>query len=434
MTGGAIGVGLCALCACLGRSEPVGGSAPTRPAPRTFYQTGFEGCGEWTPSGAESWECGAQTDDAFGPPSGRSGDTVIGTRLNANYDYYSQHALLDSPPLTLPADASRPTVRFWMDLENETNTTCGGGMCDGAHLLAKVNDGDFIPVDFGDGGMRGLPRPFRWIVFAELPSWGPTQPLGEWGEVIVELWRMTTPGLDAIGPGDTVTLRFDHWSDTGDVMPGWYLDDFWFGEQASPPIRRLPYAIGFDAWDGWYPSSHLLWEVGAQTDDAAGPPSGRSGSSVLGTVPNRLLSAAGFNVGRTDSYVSSPVIELGAALRPTLRFFMDMEAQRDHDGGNLWLAVDGGPFVPLAFNDPALSGIAHTNDGDLDTQNGHDGTGWSGTLPAGEWGEVVVDLYALTAPVIEPGSRIELRFSFHVNHSDNDHAGWLIDDLSLTDP
>jgi len=398
-----------------------------------FYASGFDECAGWFASGAPSWECGSQTDDAFGPPSGHSGHTVFGTRLNANYDYYSQHAYLESPEVTIPDGVRRPTLRFWMDLENETNTSCGGGMCDAAHIQLSVNGGAYTPVAFGDGGMRGIPRYFRSIVFFPEPTWGPTQPAGEWDEVVVDLWRLMTPGLDAIGPGDRIKVRFDHWSDTGVVEPGWYIDDFSMEDAAEPLPLPVPYTTGFDDWGGWYRSSTPLWEVGEQLDDAVGPPSGHSGSTVLATAVNRNLDAAGFDVSFTDSYVTSPPIDLSGSSRPHLRFWMDMETQANGDGGNVQLAVNGGRFVPLAFNDPAMSGPAHTNDGDLGPSDTNDGVGWSGTVPAGDWAEVDIDLFALGTPIIGPSDVIEIRFAAHVNNYSNTVAGWTIDDVSVGD-
>ena len=86
----------------------------TRP---TYYSTNFDNCTGWSVSGAAGWECGDQTDDNFGPPSGHSGNSVYGTKLNANYDYYSSSSFLDSPVVTLPETAKKPLVKFWMDLE-----------------------------------------------------------------------------------------------------------------------------------------------------------------------------------------------------------------------------------------------------------------------------------------------------------------------------
>lgn len=389
----------------------------------TYYATGFDDCTGWVPSGAPSWECGDQTDDAFGPPSGHSGTSVFGTRLNANYDYYSQHAYLDSPVVAIGAGARRPTLRFWMDLENETATTCGGGMCDAAGLSIAVDGGPFIPIAFGDAAMRGVPRLFPSIVFFPNPSWGPVQPAGEWDEVVIDLWRMTTPGLDAIGPGSRIQLRFDHFSDTGTVEPGWYLDDLSIVDAAPMPARTVPYVTGFDDWDGWYRSATPLWEIGDQTNSAAGPPSGHSGTSVLGTAVNRTLDAVGFELDHSDSFVTSPPIALTGAARPHLRFWMDLETQAGAAGGNVQLAVNGGRFVPLAFQDPAIAGPPHTHDGTLDPGATHDGVGWSGQIPAGDWVEVDIDLFALGAPVIVPGDVIEIRFAAHASSGSHAYAG-----------
>ncbi len=183
------------------------------------YTQNFDTNDGWTYGAGGTWERGNQTNDAFGPPSGHSGNTVAGTNLNANYGTSIDDYLV-SPSFDL-SGTSGPVVDFWMDMESEANW-------DGGTVQIQLNGCSWTTIAMTDPGYSGLiPNDSDVDGLQDLEDgWSGTQPAGEWDQVKIDLFALTTPGLDNIQAGDIVKVRFWFGSDGSSVYPGWYVDDY----------------------------------------------------------------------------------------------------------------------------------------------------------------------------------------------------------------
>jgi len=402
------------------------------------YETGFDTFDDWTISGEPMWECGAQTDDAFGPASGTSGDTVCGTGINQNYEATNAVGFLTSPILSL-SGLARPQFSFWMDLESEVNTCGGDFSCDGAYIALSVNESDFIPVRFGEQGLQGLLPNAIAIGPGGNPGWAESQPEGDWAEVVLDLLALDTPGLDTIEPSDTLQFRFAFVADAsiGD-LPGWYIDDVRLFDAPVVAPRSLPYFEDFESADGWTTSGGGdIWEIGPLLQGSPGPGSTISGSSLAATGVNQIYELSPNGPRHTQSFLTSPPISLAAASAPHLTLWMDLDTQINQDGGHIALSVNGGPFSPVVAGDVGLTGVNYTNDGSLAATNWPATDGWSGLAPVDDWVRIDVSLFELTSPGLDEiaaGDSIEIRFGFLAGRNDSSRPGWYIDDVEVADP
>ncbi|MFT6632496.1 MAG: hypothetical protein ACJAS4_002460 [Bacteriovoracaceae bacterium] len=400
------------------------------PVDDPYYITNFDDATDWTISGALSWECGDQTNDSFGPPSGHSGNTVCGTVLNGDYTVTNSIAYIESPIITL-TDAISPRVSFWMDNEIEINSCGADYVCDGLSLSISVNSGSFVPLQFSDTGLSGLlPDAYKIGSGAGTPAgWSNTQPAGEWGQVNLDLFSLETTGLTGIVAGDTIVVRFALHTDASSGGPGTYIDDFEVSE-FSPEVKSLPYTQNFDTVDGWFASGGgNVWEIGNQTNATFGPASGYSGNTVAATKLNAdyiINPLAPSSTRFIDSYLNSPPMTIQTDDNPAIRFWFYNDSEVNSDGSNVQISVNGGAFITIGFGDFGFSNT-YTNNGNM---AGLDG--WSGVVAP--WQEVVIELLNLSTPGlngITKDDEIRVRFLFHADRDDSNHPGTYIDDFTL---
>ncbi len=203
-------------------ANPLTGNATTTSttADKTLpYTQNFDSDDGWTYGAGGTWARGDQTDDAYGPPSGHSGNTVAGTNLNANYSN-SVDDYLVTPTFDL-SSTNGPVIDFWMDMESESSF-------DGGTVQISVNGCTWTTIEMNDPGYSGLVPNDTDVdgLQNEEDGWSGDQPAGEWDEVQIDLFSLTTPGLDNISAGDIIQVRFWFGSDGSNVDPGWYVDDF----------------------------------------------------------------------------------------------------------------------------------------------------------------------------------------------------------------
>jgi len=203
-------------------AAPLSGNATTgsASADRTLpYTQNFDSDDSWTYGAGGVWERGDQTNDTYGPPSGHSGNTVAGTNLNADYSS-SVDDYLVTPSFDL-SSTSGPIVDFWMDMESESGF-------DGGTVQIQLNGCSWTTIDMNDPGYSGLTPNDTDVdgLQNEEDGWASDQPTGEWGQVKIDLFALTTSGLENISSGDIVQVRFWFGSDGGTVDPGWYIDDY----------------------------------------------------------------------------------------------------------------------------------------------------------------------------------------------------------------
>ena len=104
---------------------------------------------------------------------------------------------------------------------------------DGGAVQIRVYDsgawGSWITLDMTDTGIGGIvPNDTDVDGLADAEDgWSGTQPAGEWDEVTIDLYNLTTTGLTTISSSNRIQLRFWFGSDaTSHLFPGWYIDDF----------------------------------------------------------------------------------------------------------------------------------------------------------------------------------------------------------------
>ena len=203
-------------------AAPLSGNATTgsASADETLpYSQNFDTNDGWTYGAGGTWARGNQTNDTYGPPSGHSGNTVAGTNLNAEYGINIDDYLV-TPTFDL-SGTNGPVVDFWMDMESESGL-------DGGTVQIQVNGCSWVTIDMNDPGYSGLTPNDTDVdgLQNEEDGWSGTQPAGEWDEVKIDLFALTTSGLNTISTGDIVKVRFWFGSDGSVAYPGWYIDDY----------------------------------------------------------------------------------------------------------------------------------------------------------------------------------------------------------------
>ncbi len=148
------------------------------------------------------------------------------------------------------------------------------------------------------------------------------------------------------------------------------------------------------------------WQWGS--DSVAGAV---SGSKVWGTVLN-----ANYGTDNADWSLDAPAVAIPAdATSAELAFFHWYATEASYDGGQLQIAVGGGPFTLVT----PVGGYPNTGIDGLD-----DGSGWSGTGTT--WQEERVDLLPYA------GSSVVLRWRFGSDGSLSNYRGWYLDDVTVT--
>ncbi len=141
---------------------------------------------------------------------------------------------LDSPEITIPANATHPRVSFWHYIASELDW-------DGGNVKISVNGGDWQVVE----GRFFTFNPYNGSI--ETAANGNTNPLageeaftgtdgghviGSWGQSQVNVSRYAKPG-------DSIKLRFDFGSDGCNGVKGWYVDNvdvYYCDGQVDPDI------------------------------------------------------------------------------------------------------------------------------------------------------------------------------------------------------
>lgn len=123
-------------------------------------------------------------------------------------------------------------------------------------------------------------------------------------------------------------------------------------------------------------------------------------------------------------YLTSPPISLPDDLfEPTLVFTHFVETEPGWDGGNLWISVQGGPFVHVPGSSFTYNAYNMTLNADntnpLAGEEGFSGIG-------GRWGTSVVDLSGF----VSGGETVQFQFAFGKDGCTG-YDGWYVDDLMV---
>ena len=258
-------------------------------------------------------------------------------------------------------------------------------------------------------------------------SYNPGDNIG--GGEVVQMSNATNFSVSCLPPGTTLYFFIYSYRNSCSGDPIYSTATPLTGHATTPTDAAdytLPYSQYFDNPIGWTTTG--VWEIGDQTDDNYGPPSGVSGSSVAGTKLN-----ANYDVNNASDYLTSPTFSLEGVPRPIISFWMDMESENSYDGGTVQIQVNGCDWITINKDDPGYSGLV-PNDADVSGINNN--PGWSGTQPDGEWAQVKIDLKALTTPGLDNISEndiIRVRFWFGSDGSVSSYPGWYIDNFKIDD-
>lgn len=385
---------------------------------KILYETNFDTSADWLLTGTAVWECGAQTNDIFGPPSGKSGNNICGTVLNASHNTANALAFLSSPSISL-SGAINPFVYFWMAMD-----TPGEYGFDIGYLSVSINGGGYTKVEKTDRGFYGTG-------YNSENGWSGTYPMdSSWGKAGLNLFNLSTPGLVGITSNDSVSVRFTFQTDNTDqVDPGFFIDDFSIVDVLKiDGEESFPYITNFDNTNNWLATG--VWECGDQTVN--GPTSGHSDDSVCATGLNKT-----YTFNKTASHLYSPKVSLAGSTTPELNFWLNMELRDEvnFEQGNIFLSVNNSPFIMIEDGDTGFLGSVYNGNAMVNVFNITDG--WTGDFPGiNVWGIVRLDLLNLSTSgltSISNTDQVQVRFSFYSDYSDAGKPGFFIDDFSIID-
>jgi hypothetical protein len=218
------------------------------------YTQNFDAVDCWTVTGA--WEIGTLSGDADAPATGNSGNTVAGTDLDADYAT-NQDIYLTSPTFDLTG-GTNPELSFWMDMESESDW-------DGGTVQLSLNGGAWTTVEMTDAGYGGsVPNDTDVDGLANSEDgWSGDVPAGEWTEVTLDLFNLTTTGLVGITATDELQVRFWFGSDGSTNDNGWYIDDFIIQNVVPTPTVTVSPSLltGFTYVEGSGPSAEQTFTV-----------------------------------------------------------------------------------------------------------------------------------------------------------------------------
>ncbi len=197
-------------------SSPLTGNATTLSPYAVPYSHNFDTQDNWTTGGTSGiWERGNQTI----APYGHSGQTIYGTKLNANYGQDNVDAYLYTPIFSM-SGVSNPHLVFWMDLVSE-------GTYDGGTVQICINDnGTWITIDPNDYDLNAPNDSDVDGLANNEDGWSGTVPAGNWVKTEFQIFNLTNTGV-TVTSSDIVQFRFWFGSDfSGNGYQGWYIDDF----------------------------------------------------------------------------------------------------------------------------------------------------------------------------------------------------------------
>jgi hypothetical protein len=162
-------------------------------------------------------------------------------------------------------------------------------------------------------------------------------------------------------------------------------------------------------------------------------PGGRPGSAAFAADLDGQCSGAAGDQSGVMRMESVPITLNGKSLSPQLSFDHYIASERDFDGGNVKVSINGGAYVLIpkaayTFNGPntTLATAAAGNTNPLAGQEAFSGT--DGGQVTGTWGQSRVDLSKVGA---KPGDTIRLRFDFGMDGC-GAVDGWYVDDIKVT--
>lgn len=169
-----------------------------------------EHTGDFTADAGTQWEWGIPT---YGPSSAHSGQRCWATALAGDYANDADWSLY-SPILIATQDA--PTFGFfhWYNMEVYTSTTA----YDGGNVAISINGGPYTLIT-----PRGNYPRSSVVGLGNEPGFSGTS--AGWERAIFD--------LPSVSAGDTFRIRFRFASDGSVTRPGWYIDDFVFGDFVS---------------------------------------------------------------------------------------------------------------------------------------------------------------------------------------------------------
>jgi hypothetical protein len=173
--------------------------------PDLYYESWENGCPDgWTLT--SDWQCGVPMNPA-GPATAYVGTHCIGVGMVTDYSNLDTWAgtTATSPPIALTEPSPILTFRMWVVTEGMTY--------DGGNLQIST-----------DGGMTWSVVPSVVPIYPLMIAGSPTEQA--WGGMQSALgWQLVTVALQPWS-GKTVNLRFAFESDSSNVFPGIYIDDF----------------------------------------------------------------------------------------------------------------------------------------------------------------------------------------------------------------
>ncbi|MFK7886510.1 MAG: M4 family metallopeptidase [Gammaproteobacteria bacterium] len=150
-------------------------------------------------------------------------------------------------------------------------------------------------------------------------------------------------------------------------------------------------------------------------------PFGRTGQAAFGADP--IIGNCTSDIEAGVQYLQSPAFTVPAGGQ--LVFEHSISSERDYDGGNVKVSVNGGAWtlVPAsAFTYNAYSGALLASDNPIGGEGAFHGTDGGTFLSV--WGRSHVDLTAMAAQ----GDQVELRFEFGTDGC-NGVTGWYVDNV-----
>jgi hypothetical protein len=210
-----------------------------------------------------------------------------------------------------------------------------------------------------------------------------------------------------------------------------YSEDFQNGGSAGVPVLG-----GIDgSLKKWTLTNQKAFAAGSFATDWAATsalPGGRSGSAAYAVDLDGQCSGGAGDQSGVMRMESEPIKLNGKSLNPQLSFDHYLASERDFDGGNVKISVNGGAYVLIpktayTFNGPntTLATAAAGNTNPLAGQEAFSGT--DGGLVTGTWSQSQVDLSKVGA---KPGDTIRLRFDFGMDGC-GAIDGWYVDDVKV---